>query len=251
MACVLTASPRPARVLLFSLGLKVSQRLCDVATLEGCQRLLTHYRWREVRNSIYRYRKIHIDRNFHIDLYRLYQWFMATLEESWSFGAGVPTGKQVEACPIFFGHWIPYHFFPDKSQYHRIFTLSGLFRTCQAPGLAAEVDPQSGKKIFSASILFFEAKSASILHLALSCSPLPYFLVHRDSTKTLWCRNLNQLYIFSQLFSCLHFYHLIKSWLCYTSLIRKVNQNYVDLSAMSSPGIHLSAISIELWMCLK
>ena len=32
-------------------------------------------------------------------------------------------------------------FFPDKSRYHRIFTLSGLFRTCQAPGLAAEVDP--------------------------------------------------------------------------------------------------------------
>ena len=32
-------------------------------------------------------------------------------------------------------------FFPDKSRYHRIFTLSGLFRTCQAPESAAEVDP--------------------------------------------------------------------------------------------------------------
>ena len=38
---------------------------------------------------------------------------------------------------------------------------------------------------------FLKAKSASILHLALSCSPLPYVLVHRVSTKTLWCRNLN------------------------------------------------------------
>ena len=36
-------------------------------------------------------------------------------------------------------HSIP--FFPDKSRYHRIFTLSGLFRTCQAPDPAAEVDP--------------------------------------------------------------------------------------------------------------
>ena len=32
-----------------------------VATAGGCQRLLTHYRWREVKNSIYRYRKIYID----------------------------------------------------------------------------------------------------------------------------------------------------------------------------------------------
>ena len=32
-------------------------------------------------------------------------------------------------------------FFPDKSRYHRIITLSGLFRTCQAPDSAAEVDP--------------------------------------------------------------------------------------------------------------
>ena len=32
-------------------------------------------------------------------------------------------------------------FFPDKCRYHRIFTLSGLFRTCQAPDSAAEVDP--------------------------------------------------------------------------------------------------------------
>ena len=51
----------PARVPLFSLGLKAprsgpcghSGRLSEV--------LLTHYRRREVRNSIYRYRKIHID----------------------------------------------------------------------------------------------------------------------------------------------------------------------------------------------
>ena len=32
-----------------------------VATAGGCQRLLTHYRLREIRNSIYRYRKIYID----------------------------------------------------------------------------------------------------------------------------------------------------------------------------------------------
>ena len=32
-------------------------------------------------------------------------------------------------------------FFPDQSQYHQIFTLSGLFQTCQAPGLPAKVDP--------------------------------------------------------------------------------------------------------------
>ena len=32
-------------------------------------------------------------------------------------------------------------FFLDMSQYHQICTLSGLFRTCQAPGLAAEVYP--------------------------------------------------------------------------------------------------------------
>ena len=51
----------PARVPLFSLGLKAhrsgpcghSGRLSEV--------LLTHYRRREVRNSIYRYREIHID----------------------------------------------------------------------------------------------------------------------------------------------------------------------------------------------
>ena len=51
----------PARVPLFSLGLKAprsgpcghSRRLSEV--------VLTHYRRREVRNSIYRYRKIHID----------------------------------------------------------------------------------------------------------------------------------------------------------------------------------------------
>ena len=48
--------PRPARVPLFSLGLKVARGPCG---LSG--RLLTHYRQREVRNSIYRYRKIHID----------------------------------------------------------------------------------------------------------------------------------------------------------------------------------------------
>ena len=33
----------------------------DVATAGGCQRLLTHYHRREVRKSIYRYWKIHID----------------------------------------------------------------------------------------------------------------------------------------------------------------------------------------------
>ena len=69
--------------------------------------------------------------------------------------------KQVEAGPIFVAHWIPYLFFwtqlkhtifPQQPifcslkaivniRYHRIFTLSGLFRTCQATGLAAEVDP--------------------------------------------------------------------------------------------------------------
>ena len=37
--------------------------------------------------------------------------------------------------------WVPYIFFRTSSRYHRIFTLSGLFRTCQAPGLAVEVDP--------------------------------------------------------------------------------------------------------------
>ena len=35
-------------------------------------------------------------------------------------------------------------FFPDQSQYHQIFTLSGLFWTCQAPGPAAKVDPRGG-----------------------------------------------------------------------------------------------------------
>ena len=49
--------------------------------------------------------------------------------------------QQVEAGPIFSGHWIPYLFFPHKSWNHRILTLSGLFRTCQAPSLVAEVDP--------------------------------------------------------------------------------------------------------------
>ena len=38
-----------------------SRYLVHVATAGGCQRLLTHYRRREVRNSIYRYRKIYID----------------------------------------------------------------------------------------------------------------------------------------------------------------------------------------------
>ena len=47
---------RPARVPLFSLRLKVPQSLCGHSG-----RLLTHYRQREVRNSIYRYRKIDID----------------------------------------------------------------------------------------------------------------------------------------------------------------------------------------------
>ena len=46
----------PARVPLFSLGPKVPRSPCGHSG-----RLLTHYRQREVRNSIYRYRKIHID----------------------------------------------------------------------------------------------------------------------------------------------------------------------------------------------
>ena len=50
----------PARVPLFSLGLKVPRSPCG-----HCGRLsnvvFTHYRRREVRDSIYRYRKIHID----------------------------------------------------------------------------------------------------------------------------------------------------------------------------------------------
>ena len=50
----------PARVPLFSLRLEGTSE-SHVATAGGCQRLLTHYRGREVRNSIYRYRKIHID----------------------------------------------------------------------------------------------------------------------------------------------------------------------------------------------
>ena len=64
----------PARVPLFSLGLKAhrsgpfghSGRLSEV--------LLTHYRRREVRNSIYRYREIHIDyrSKFSYRLYRIY-----------------------------------------------------------------------------------------------------------------------------------------------------------------------------------
>ena len=48
--------PRPARVPLFSLGLRYLE--VHVATAGGW---LTRYRPREVRNSIYRYRKIHID----------------------------------------------------------------------------------------------------------------------------------------------------------------------------------------------
>ena len=48
--------PRPARVPLFSLGLKIPRSPCGHSG-----RLLTHYRPREVRNSIYRYRKTHIN----------------------------------------------------------------------------------------------------------------------------------------------------------------------------------------------
>ena len=44
--------PRPARVPLFSLGLEVPRSPCSHS-----RRLLTHYRLREVRNLIYRYRK--------------------------------------------------------------------------------------------------------------------------------------------------------------------------------------------------
>ena len=49
--------------------------------------------------------------------------------------------NQVEASPIFFRTLNCIQFFADMSLYHRIRTLSGLFWTCQAPGLAAEVDP--------------------------------------------------------------------------------------------------------------
>ena len=48
--------PRPARVPLFSLGLRYLE--VHVDTVGGW---LTRYRPREVRNSIHRYRKIHID----------------------------------------------------------------------------------------------------------------------------------------------------------------------------------------------
>ena len=48
--------PRPVRIPLFSLGLKVLGVACGHSG-----RLLTHYRPREVRNSIYRYGQIHID----------------------------------------------------------------------------------------------------------------------------------------------------------------------------------------------
>ena len=51
--------PRPARVPLFSLGLKMPQSPCGHSGTPGGW--LTRYRPREVRNSIYRYRKIHID----------------------------------------------------------------------------------------------------------------------------------------------------------------------------------------------
>ena len=49
----------PARVPLFSLGLKVLRSPCGHSGRLS-EVMLTHYR-REVRNSIYRYRKIHID----------------------------------------------------------------------------------------------------------------------------------------------------------------------------------------------
>ena len=50
----------PARVPLFSLGLKVSRSPCGHSGRLS-EVVLTHYRRREVRNSIYRYRKIYID----------------------------------------------------------------------------------------------------------------------------------------------------------------------------------------------
>ena len=50
----------PARVPLFSLGLKVPRSSCGHSGRLS-EVVLTHYRRREVRNSIYRYRKIHID----------------------------------------------------------------------------------------------------------------------------------------------------------------------------------------------
>ena len=50
--------PRPARVPLFSLGQGTSKSMWPQREGRGW---LTRYRPREVRNSIYRYRKIHID----------------------------------------------------------------------------------------------------------------------------------------------------------------------------------------------
>ena len=50
----------PARVPLFSLGLKVLRSPCGHSGRLS-EVMLTHYRRRELRNSIYRYRKIHID----------------------------------------------------------------------------------------------------------------------------------------------------------------------------------------------
>ena len=50
----------PARVPLFSLGLKVSRSPCGHSGRLS-EVMLTHYCRREVRNLIYRYRKIHID----------------------------------------------------------------------------------------------------------------------------------------------------------------------------------------------
>ena len=49
---------------------------------------------------------------------------------------------KVEVGPIFSADWTPHEpFFSDMYRYHWICTWSALFRTCQAPGLAAKVNP--------------------------------------------------------------------------------------------------------------
>ena len=69
----------PARVPLFSLGPKVPRSPCGHSG-----RLLTHYRQREVRNSIYRYRKIHIDYRSKFS-YRFYIDYIDNLRQHYIF----------------------------------------------------------------------------------------------------------------------------------------------------------------------
>ena len=73
--------PRPARVPLFSLRPKVPRSPCGHSG-----RLLTHYRQREVRNSIYRYRKIHIDYRLKFS-YRFYIDYIDNLRQHYSHHA--------------------------------------------------------------------------------------------------------------------------------------------------------------------